>query len=224
MLKLNAIFKIVVILFLSLLIPSFLSIFKISFDEYVAAERADVKGASVVRVQTVENKTPQGNSREQSILVDFSLPRIGSINNLSQKPFRFPKPVAQEDKLINKTAPTSFPVASSYPINKYIIIEDSGRGSQLFYFAYAGMQGSNITFINNNPYDMLDVRIEVKWSDGSNSYTSVYTAFEIKNGQIFYQNKSSTAEATIPYNPSHLIQSIQVTFRDNAGSFYSANL
>jgi len=206
------------------MIPSFLSIFKISFDEYVAAQKADVKGVSVVRVQKIDSSTPGNTQREQSVVLEFALPRVGAINNRSQKPFRFPKPKADSTQITNTNPPSSYSVPSSYPINKYIFTEDSGRGEQLFYFAYGGIQGNNITFTNSNPYDMLDVKIFIKWADGVNKYTSIYSAFEIKSGQMFTQNKNNTSEASIPYNPSKIIQSIEVMFMDNAGSTYQATL
>lgn len=221
MLKLNSILKIVIVVFLSLVIPSFLSIFKISFDEYIAAQGADVQGASVVRVQTVSNKTPQGD-RERTVVLDFSLPRMGAINNQSQRAFKFPKPRQQDTTLVNKTPLSYTTDPTSFPVTKYTIIEDSGRGPQEFYFAYAGVLGDSISFVNNNNYDMLDVRIKVNWIDGNNNYTSVYTVFEIQHGQKFTHNRSNTAEASIPFNPTKTIKSIEVQFKDNSGSSFSA--
>lgn len=211
MFKLNSIFKIVIVIFLSLVIPSFLAIFKISFDEYIAAQETSVQGASIVKVQKVNNKNSRGPD-DQSVLVDFRLPRVGTIQNLSQRPFRFPKAVE---------VPVSAPVntSSAYygptdPI--YDLTDDTGRGSKNFFFTYMGVRGGKVAFHNENEYDLNNVRIELRWEDGVNEYLSVYTTAEIESELYYYEDLDNTAEATIPYNPSKILKGIRIFFMDNS--------
>ena len=114
-------------MFLSLVIPSFLSIFKISFDEYVAAEEANVKGVNTQK-GLVNRRDNKGNTN-QNVSIDIKLPKIGAIQNLSQKPFTFPKP---------QKTPTSFPSQQVGPLNDqipviYDLTDDDGRGSSYGY-------------------------------------------------------------------------------------------
>lgn len=221
MFKLNSIFKIVIVVFLSLVIPSFISIFKLSFDQYVAAQKSDVQGASVVRVQTVDNKNNAGNQQDQSVVIDFTLPKTGAILNLSQRPFKFPTP---------QPLPVSAPVNNQKPasyaptVSPYTFEDDNGRGSQSFNFAYAGTKGDTISFWNSNNYDMNNVKIEINWEDGANKYTSIYSTFKIQKNLYYTDKLSNSAEASIPYNPQKMIKSIKVSFTDNVGANFSIKL
>lgn len=198
-------------MFLSLVIPSFLAIFKISFDEYIAAQEPDVKGASIIRVQTVNKKNSRG-SDDQSVLVDFKLPRVGAIQNLSQRPFRFPD--ATEIPVSAPINTSSAFYGATDPI--YDLTDDTGRGSKNFLFTYMGVRGNKIAFHNANEYDLNNVRIELKWRDGDNEYTSVYSTSQIESKLFYYENINNTAEATIPYNPTKLLKGIRIYFMDNS--------
>ena len=221
MLKLNSLLKLSLILFASLLIPSFLSLFKISFDEYIAAQKGQgkVQGASVVNVRTVNGRTPDGE--EQSVIVNVNLPRIGSIRNLSERPFAFPNAKANsESPLVNLQAPLSYPDGPNNPV--YIISKDGGRGGDSFLFAYGGLKGNYLSFYNGNNYDMNDVRIQIKWSNGNIEYTSIYSTPQIQRKLGFYVAVNNSSEASIPYNPQMRIKEFLVRFKDNAGMEYLA--
>jgi hypothetical protein len=213
------ILKYIIVFIFSLSLPVSLSIFQEAFNDAVLEQQADIAGENTLRIRTIDNSTPNGN-REQSVFVDFRLPRVGAIQNLSQRPFRFPRPTQ---------SPVSSPVnnsgVSTAPIDPlYGLSEDGGNTNNTFNFAYLGVRGSNIAFYNGNSYDLNNVRIEVNWIDGGNSYTSIYSTFKISAGQYYYNNKNNTAEATIPYNPSKIVVSISMTFTDNTGTAFSFNL
>lgn len=221
MLKLNSLLKLSLILFASLLIPSFLSLFKISFDEYIAAQKGQgkVQGASVVNVRTVNGRTPDGE--EQSVIVNVNLPRIGSIRNLSERPFAFPNAKANsESPLVNLQAPLSYPDGPNNPV--YIISKDGGRGGDSFLFGYGGLKGNYLSFYNGNNYDMNDVRIQIKWSNGNVDYTSIYSTQQIQKKLSYYVAVNKSSEASIPYNPEMRIKGFIVRFKDNAGVEYIA--
>lgn len=222
MFRLNSILKIVIVVFLSLVIPSFLSIFKISFDEYVSAQEPDVQGASIVRVQTVKEKDSKGSSSRQSVQINLALPRVGAINNQSQKPFKFPSAKDNSsEKKVNDDAPASYIIGTNKP--RYIFVEDNGRGEKSFLLSFAGIHGDMISFYNGNDYDLNSVKIKIGWSDQSGiKFESIYATDKIQANLSFYENIDKTAEASIPFDSSRPIEKMSVEFTDNAGVLYIA--
>jgi len=198
-------------MFLSLVIPSFLSIFKISFDEYVAAEESNVQGANVVKVQTVNNKNGIDSS-DQSVLIDFQLPKFGAIQNLSQRPFKFPK---------TQKTPVSAPVNNSSafvgPVAPLYDFTETEKGEDLFLF-YIDIQNEQFSFYNGNNYDMYDVRVEITWFDGASEKKSIYGTFEIQKNRYYItaaNNSYTTLEASPPYDTEFPIQNLSVSFKDS---------
>lgn len=205
------------IILISLLIPTFIFFYKDSFDELVSSERSQVKGINIINVKKVEGISIKG--QEQTVFINLGFPFIGEIFNRSQAPFKFPTPANQPDPiLINNMAPISYPNGPNDPV--YIIGQDSGRGESSFLFAFGGIKGNYLSFYNGNSYDLNEVIIELTWRWGQTTYVSTYSTPKIKSGLSYYVKISNTSQATIPYNPSQIIDSMVIRFKDNSGVSY----